>query len=365
MYSRLLAGLNGLALVFTCLMAAEAQPVEAAVIDARNVDQLAPVAQIDFSALPAEAGEILNGRVYVSADGRHLAVVNRDSQVVFLDDTGALLGVTETMLTSDGFPATFIDGAFDDMGNVFAAVHTAGGSYNITLATVGAGSETTTVISDDKPVSVWLDSEFVWLEVIPADPNQPTYLAQTTLVDVGTGQFATTRWTRRPFAPAQDREAVARIGRLPAPLAVTATQDGQVSRWNLSTGERSAMARVDAVPIYGAATPDGRYLAWRDPASTRLSVLDFETGQNRLVASLNGLYVPFLLISARADVVIGVHPNDEPVVVAWEVSTGSLHRLGPYRHCLRPPDMVRLSNNAQRLVIGCDAGLQIWQVSPA
>lgn len=336
----------------------QAQSEESPVIHAGNIEQLAPVITVDFDDLPPLADEVLNGKVFVSADGRRLAVVNRSGQALILDDTGHLLDVTDAILTPDGIPATFIDGAFDPTGEVFAALHTAGSGYYVTLHGALDVTQTRLVESTDKPTAIWLDDEAVWLEVIPNESNDDPYILSLAT----DGLLANAELMKIPFAPAQDDAAVARVGRLPSPFAVTSTEAGVVSRWDLSAGTLTASAQVNAVPIYGALTPDGRYLAWRDPASAAFHLLDFESGEDRAVVPLNGTYVPFILLTIQADVIIGVDVNDEPVVVAWDTQSGERHNLGLYRQCGRPPDMVVLSGDGQSLVIGCDRGLEIWRI---
>lgn len=337
----------------------QAQPDEVPVIDAGNIDQLAPVVTVDFDALAPEAGQIINGRVFVSADGRQMAVVNRSGQVVILDDTGRLLDITEVILTGDGFPAVFIDGSFSPAGHVFAALHTAGSGNFVTLHHIEGGTQTRFFESEDRPTAIWLDESAAWLEVVPDAPGDDPYILRIP-ADV---PLAEAEPVRLRFAPAQDESAVARIGRLPLPFTVTADKDGLVSRWDLSEGLLTATALVDNVPIYGAMTPDARYLVWRDPASTALHLLDFDTGDDQVVVPLDGMYIPFILLTVKADVIIGVDVNDEPIVMAWVTGSGQQHPLGLYRQCGRPPDMVVLSRDGGTLVIGCDRGLEIWRVA--
>jgi hypothetical protein len=339
-------------------IAAQAQTDASPIIDAQNVEQLAPVEAVDFAAMPPEAGDVLNGRMLISDDSRHIAVVNTIGQIVIMDGAGNLLDMTDAVLTNDGFPATFIDGAFDPTGHVFAALHTAGSGYYVTLHGALDITQTRLIKSQDRPTAIWLDEQAIWLEVMPNDPNNDPYMVSLALdVPLGDAELVIL-----PFAPAQGDTAIARIGRLPPPFAVTATENGMVSRWDLSAARLTAMVQVDSVPIYGAMTPDSRYLAWRDPASTALHLLDFETGDDRVVVPLNGTYIPFILLTVKADVIIGVDVNDEPMVVAWDTGSGERHDLGLYRQCGRPPDMVRLSGDGQALVIGCDQGLEIWRV---
>lgn len=357
--------LSGLVLVMTLGGAAvwglAAQENEYPVITANTIAALAPAVKIDFAMLPPEAGRVVNGRVYISSDGRRLAVINRESQVVILDDAGAVLDVTDLILTGDGFPATFIDGSFDEAGERFVALHSASNAYFVTVKTVRGDTRRVEVRSEDKPVSIWIDREVIWLEVMPSESGRFPYMVQLA-VAAAQGKLDQGDLVVVPFAPAQAPESIVRVGRLPPPFAVTAAEDGRVFRWNLNTGQMTGTVHVDTLPIYGAMTPDGRFLVWRDPQSEALHLLDFEAQRDSIVARLNGAYVPFILVSPLADVAIGVHLADEPIVVVWETRTGQQHALGLYRQCQRPPDLVSLSNNGTTLVIGCDAGLELWRV---
>lgn len=344
--------------LFVFAWAVPVQPQSAApVIDAGNIAQLAPAVVVDFGALPPEAGEVVNGRVYVNPDASRVAVVNRSGQSLLFDGQGVLLEVTDVILTEDGFPATFIDGAFDPTGSIFAALHTAGSGYYVTLHARLAATQIRFEESDDRPTAIWLDGQAIWLEVLPNSADDP-YVVSFSL----DGALAAAEPTIHPYAPAQDVAAVARIGRLPMPFAVTTTATGLVSRWDLQTGILTATAQVEGVPIYGALTPDGRYLAWRDPASVALNLLDFESGNNHQVVKLDGTYTPFILLSIKADVIMGVNVNDEPIIVTWNTQRGERLELGLYRQCGRPPDMVVLSRDGTTLVVGCDQGFEIWRV---
>ena len=90
--------------------------------------------------------------------------------------------------------------------------------------------------------------------------------------------------------------------------------------------------------------------------------MDFETGEDRAVAPLEGQYVQWFFVTDAADVIIAVNINLEPVVVAWDSATGERFDLGSYRQCNRVPDKARLSLDGKTLVIGCDTGLDIWRI---
>ena len=112
----------------------------------------------------------------------------------------------------------------------------------------------------------------------------------------------------------------------------------------------------------GQLTLDGRYFAWRDGESKALHLLDFETGKDRVIALLGGVYIPFLLLNFSASVIIGVNVDLKPIVIAWDTKTGEQLTLGEYRSCSRQPDMVRLSSDNTTVVIGCDKGFDIWRI---
>jgi hypothetical protein len=132
----------------------------------------------------------------------------------------------------------------------------------------------------------------------------------------------------------------------------------------LRTHELDSLPGMGAINMFGVADdpPTTSHFAWRDGASSELHLLDFQTGEDQVVASLGGTYIPFLLLTVGADVIIGVNVGDQPNVVAWDVGTGEHLDLGEYRSCNRQPDMVRLSRDGSTLVIGCDTGLDIWRI---
>ena len=330
----------------TGLVSVQAQTI----ITAQHIEQLQSVQQIDFNDLPPSVGEIANGQFFANEDGTRFALVNRQGQIIIMDDTGAVAATTNVILTEDKFPATFIDGAFGF--NQFVSVHSIGSGFVVTDMDSHGDYEQITILTSDRPVAIWTADDAIWLEIIPEKPNLPPYLMR---LDEESQSI-------RPFAPAQEEHIVVRIGRLAPPVAVTITEDREVQRWNLETGEQINQVNTGEMPLYGHMLPGSEQMVWRDPASTALHVLDFATGKDRVVAPLDGRYVPFLFLNYPGDAILGVNVDDEPVVVAWLVEGGRRIPLGPYRQCNRPPDMVRLTTDGSTLIVGCDTGLDIWRV---
>jgi len=155
-----------------------------------------------------------------------------------------------------------------------------------------------------------------------------------------------------------------RIGRVAPPLMVTVTESGAVSRWDLTTGIAIAQADAGDVAVFGAVNADGSHLAWRDPLSSALYLLDFTSGENRQIAELDGSFIAYILLAAGADVIFALDPmSARGAVWAWDVATGEKFDLGSYRPCSRQPDLARLSADGTALVIGCDTGLDVWRLS--
>lgn len=171
---------------------------------------------------------------------------------------------------------------------------------------------------------------------------------------------------QRPYLPVSDTEAVVRIGRIPPPYVVTSSLDGIVKLWSLDTDE--VVYEVDngtgEPSVFGNINADATHLVWRDNANQTLYLLNFETGENREIAPLNGDYAQWYFLTNDASVIIAVNLGGEPNVVIWDTATGERTDLGNYRDCERPqPDMARLTADGTTLIIGCDTGLDIWRIN--
>jgi hypothetical protein len=339
------------------------------VITASNIRQLQPVAQIDFADLPEESGAVQNGWFVVNPQGNQFIVKSRSEHLLGLDQNGTVLA-DYVITTPDGLSATVMDAAFDQTGKTALSVHSGGGAFYLATQYSGVASPYIYKFqSADIPVRLWQnDDKIDFLEIMSADPAIKPYILKLPvdpllemniqLIEVTLDDLETTE-----VAPDSDPDAYLRIGRIEPPLAISVTESGLLKLWDLETGQLTSTVELGQIPGMGAINAAGTSFAWRDSASTNLHLLDFESGIDSVITSLGGTYLPFLLLSANADVMIGVNIGGEPNVVAWDVTTGDRLDLGDYRACNRQPDLVRLSRDGSTLVIGCDAGLEIWRIS--
>jgi hypothetical protein len=338
------------------------------IITAANIRQLQSVAQINFADLPEASGAVQNGWFVVNPRGDQFIVKSRSEHLLWLDQDGSLLA-DYVITSSDGLPVTVMDAAFDQAGENILSAHAGGGVFYLAKQYSGAASPYIFKFqSADIPIRLWQgDDKTDFLEIMPADPLVRPYILRLPpdplvelniqLIDLSLDDLQTTL-----VAPDNDPDAYLRIGRIVPPLAITVTEAGLLKRWHLETGELSTSAEMGEIPGMGAVNAAGTHFAWRDGESTQLHLLDFATGADAIITSLSGTYIPFLLLSANADVIIGVNTGDKPNVVAWDVATGERLDLGDYRMCNRQPDMVHLSQDGSTLVIGCDTGLDMWRI---
>ncbi len=331
------------------------------VITADNIARLQPVERITFADLPAEAGRVESGWFAASADGQQIALLNRDNGIVLWDFAQGGYVATATTACGDQ-PGAFVDGGFNRDGSYFVAAYLAGATGYVAFHPLDESQAAGRVVCDlpALPLRVWPgDTGQAWLEFFPNDPQLAPSVG---LLLPGA------EWDAAliPSGPENDADSFFRVGRIEPPLAVTATREGVVKRWNLETGDVTAEAQLGALPGIGQVNRGGdqagRYFAWVDGSGTALHLLDFETGANRSLTVLNGKSVPFLWLTSGADIVIGVNVDSELGVTAWDTATGQVYDLGVYRSCSRPPDRVHLSYDGTTLVIGCDTGLDIWRV---
>jgi WD40 repeat protein len=329
---------------------------EAVPITAQNLSAVQSVLRLDFSLVQAAGYDTGSGIFVMNADASRLVSFAQKpgesplSQAVLWDGrTGDLLKI----LPIGDNP---YDRALSPEGR-FLLIGRADGLWRLDIET----ERVTQALKTDFPlIGVWFDEKGVACGESAPD---------------STGQSLIYCADGRPPLPLFDGnlgEAV-RIGRVPAPLSVIASPDGTVQVWSLAEnrllreGYTPDLAMFGAVNVDGApyATLSGRFLAWRDPASQGLYRLDFTTGTNLRLGTLDGVYIAHLRLSRGGDVVFGIDPQSERGVIwAWEAETGAKRTLGAYRPCQRrQPDLATLSWDGSSLVIGCDLGLDVWRVA--
>lgn len=361
MFRRLLFILLATIVPFSAAAQDDAPPA----ISADNVRELAVARTIRYDEIDAasegDQALPLSGWFTLSPDGEQVAFVI-DGGMMLVDSDG------ETSPQRWSFPdTTVIDAHWDDDSRRLVTVYEQGGGYMLTVATEGAVTVTIPTLElEGIPVRVWPDGAHesqIWMEITPAPENPDRTGFQVMRIDIEDLKAAP---FTLPTGPEHDFDSFVRIGRIPAPLAITATFAGTVRRWNLETGEVTAEVETPVAPTFGRVNEtDGVHFAWRDESSTTLHLLNFETGEDREIAPLHGEYIQALMVSPDASVILAVHRGKTQDVTAWIVETGEEIALGEYdtEICTRVPDMVQLARNGTRLVVGCGEGFQVWEVS--
>ncbi|MBL8153412.1 MAG: hypothetical protein JNM70_04440 [Anaerolineae bacterium] len=347
-------------------VSSQPEPPTPEVITHDNIARLKPVVQIDFADFEAAAGRIDNGWFALHLTAAYLASINRDNALVIWDTNGQV-AATYTVPGTDGLPATVIDAAFTSIGHALISAHIDGQAVYVAFQRLdGSLLGIKRAATADYPLRIWGDSTF-WLEMESAETSlryvtsfyQAVYWDSRAPIHLG---YDTDDPRDLLSGPENDPDSFFRVGRILPPLAVTTTRTNLAKRWNLENGCVTASAQIDSIPGAAQITPDGRYFAWADGDYAALHWLDFETSETRLVRPLENQFIPFLLLALGGDVIIGVNVGREPVIVAWDTLSGKRIDLGEYRPCGRQPDLARLSADGTTLVIGCDQGLQLWQI---
>ena len=309
-------------------------------ITSANVSRFQSVSQIDF----ADYGEFRTGAFSVSPNGQYASVISATGEVFTWNINGEVIDIHTAPM---GDP---LETAFSSDSSHVYSIHSDG--ENVMVIEVNLMDGTQQIYeyqAAGQPQTIWVNEDGIWFEIVTPDNT-------ASIVNLTTGESI-------PYAPADDPEAVVRIGRITPPYAVTSSVAGLVKRWNLQTGEVEASAPVtDGPAVFGQISRDGHYLAWRDPQSNQLHRLDFLTGEDQVIADLNNQYVQGYFISRDGGVILGVDVDFEPIVVTWDVTTGERITLGRYRECSRVPDLIRMSADGSTIVIGCDTGLDFWRI---
>ncbi|QPC80687.1 hypothetical protein G4Y79_13295 [Phototrophicus methaneseepsis] len=324
------------------------------VITSDNVAQLQSVQQIDFDDL---AYQLNAGWFAMNWSGTRFALRDATGHGVVFDETGESIMTYPDLVdddTEENNSPQVVDAVFFRDAVYFLSYDVSGVYVNgqpldeLAGIPLAIGSNATDT-----------DSGLIVVEII--DVETQTNVVYEYEVSPSTGDLIYT--DRSAISLSSETGNVVRIGRISIPKVVTSTVTGLVSFGIVGQKSVQVGNGTGQPSVFGNINADATHLVWRDNASQTLYLLDFETGENRIVAPLNGAYAQWFFLSNDASTILAVNLDHEPIVVAWDVETGEKTVLGEYRQCNRPqPDMARLSTDGTTLVIGCDTGLDVWRV---
>ena len=160
-----------------------------------------------------------------------------------------------------------------------------------------------------------------------------------------TGRLGVRRRSAHAGGPIRQRRRCASAESTFPLVLYSSLEDGALTVYRYPNSFELRLARAYSLPqgpaVFGAVNGRaGSHLAWSDPASARLNLLNLETGENRAVVEIGGAYAQYLLLTADASAILIVNLEFAPEVFAWDVETGRRMELGPYRSCQRIPDKV-------------------------
>ncbi|HLA44927.1 MAG TPA: hypothetical protein VJZ27_15890, partial [Aggregatilineales bacterium] len=333
---------------------AAAQDQSSPIITAENVRNLGSVLTLEFSEVEALGLTPGSGVFVINADASRIVTFASE-----LDESPL-----STAVVWDGYSGVIRNSFYIGQNQYDRMLEgrtlVVGKQGGIATYDLSAGTEHAALATGAVPMlGVWQsEADVVCGETAP-EPDRP---AQVVCSD--------NREPQPLFDATSDN--FARIGRVPLPLAVTVTQDGITRVWNVEIGDILAEADAGGLAFFGAVNINGSpidaesasYLAWRDPDSTTLNLLDFATGENKLVAVLDGDYITHLRLSRAGDVIFGIDPmSARRAVSVWLSESGEKIDLGQYRMCARSqPDLAVISYDGTALVIGCDSGIDVWRI---
>lgn len=318
-------------------------------ISADNVGRLQSVQQIDYADFDAD---INIGWFVANEDATGFIVFDNDNNLYAVSDEG------------DRHRWTYVTDSENELFNVIDAVY-----YDDTLFILYVINNTYFVNSqqldiDGVPVNLarGYDDNSLFVEVNLDDGDVVIYEYEI---------IPTTSELRLlgiiPYPLNDSDELAMRVGRIDLPIVIISYLQNESVQYFLPglTLPDSIFEIENGPAVFGAVNPTelgSTHFAWVDPNSTYLNLLDFTSGENRIVAELDNLYAQYYLLSHDASLVIAVNVDFTPNVIAWDTNTGEHYDLGEYRQCERIPDKVELSADGTTLVIGCDTGLDLWRI---
>lgn len=338
-------------LIFCLVMSQLANTVnaqESEIISANNIQALQSVAHIDFANIGAD---FKVGWFVADEDATRFIIFDAKGNLYRLNDDASV-----------NYSWTYMDDPDEQIFSVIDAVYYENHFFLLTVLDGEYFVDGQKLDIEGLPVGIseGLDNGTIYVESLLDDGQTKIYKYGTTPI---TNEL--TNLDILPFMPDQSDEPLIRIGRIKLPTLITSSMDNTITWWR-TLGilvDKEITFHVDNGPVvFGSINADGRYFAWSDPNSTYLNILDLWTGENRIIAELDGDYAQYYLLSHDASVVIVVNSDFVPHVFAWDVATGTKYDLEAYRECERIPDKVELSQDGRSLIIGCDTGLDIWRI---
>jgi hypothetical protein len=304
-------------------------------ISAENLGRLQSVQHIDYADFDAD---IEIGWFIANDVATEFVVFDNDSNLYRMADDSDITEIWRYIDESDEQLFAVIDGTF--AFEEFYLLYIIDGNYWI---------DNTPFMGEGVPLALDHDDNALYVEA-QIDSELVVYQLNESLMIQS--EF---------IIPSDASQPIMRVGRLRLPIIVQSSFDGGIDIFYFD----SLMGRyeiLDAMAVFGNINADTTHFAWSDPNSTYLNLLDIETGENKIIANLNGAYAQYYLLSHDASLIIAVNVNFVSNVIAWDVNTGTRYDLGAYRECKRIPDKVKLSADGTTLIIGCDTGLELWRI---
>jgi len=305
------------------------------IISAGNVERLQSVQHINYADFDAD---IEIGWFATNVTATEFVVFDNNNNLYHISDDDEAINTFRYVDDTEEQLFAVIDGTFTF--EEFYILYTIDGKYWINDMPFE---------SDGIPLALNSDAEALYVEV-QIDSELIVYQLDESLHIIS--QFT---------IPSDSDQPVMRVGRIHLPMIVQASFDGAIDIYDFDSvlGEFQV---ADVPAVFGHINVSGTHFAWSDPNTTYLNLLELETGENRIIAELNGLYAQYYLLSYDASLVLAINVDFVPNVIAWDTSTGERYDLGAYRECERIPDKVELSADGTTLVIGCDTGLDLWRI---
>ena len=291
------------------LSAASAQ--DSTVISADNLGRLQSDVQIDFEDL---AGELEFGWFAANEDA---------SEIVASDQRGTMYTITSEGLSRRW---SYVTDASEQVFSLIDAVFLDGDPYILYQLDAAYYISEGALLLRQTPVGLW------------SMPNSQSLVVETIDTDgVPEFQHYEIRNSGSHFAfvetfdyPSFDSDMPAvRIGRVAFPLLlVSLFSDNRLLVYRYPdayTEGREREIRLASGPaVVGAVNGTvGSHFAWSDPHSMQLNLLNLATGDNRVVAELEGAYAQYHLLTLDATAIIIVNLDFQPAVFAWEVGIRS------------------------------------------